>query len=61
MARRVSPAATIRCTRQRVDTRHEQVYNVRYRICELHLRAASVDVDGSAARWCQTCVRDLLA
>lgn len=40
---------------------HAQAYNVRYRICELHLRAASVDVDGTATRWCQTCVRALLA
>ena len=32
-------------------------YNSRYRICEPHLRAASVDIAGVASRWCQTCTR----
>ena len=32
-------------------------YNVRYRICEIHLRAPSADIAGVASRWCQTCTR----
>ena len=36
---------------------HGKAYNVRYRLCELHLRAGSVHLASGAARWCQTCSR----
>ena len=32
-------------------------YNMRYHICEPHLRAPSADIAGVASRWCQTCTR----
>jgi hypothetical protein len=32
-------------------------YHVRYRLCDEHLRASAVDIDGVASRFCQTCSR----
>jgi hypothetical protein len=32
-------------------------YNIRYRLCQEHLRSASVTVKGAAMRFCQKCSR----
>lgn len=45
------------CAQLLVGESHGKDYNRRYRLCQLHLRSAEVQLAGVASRWCQTCSR----
>ena len=51
------PAAQVANCALPLDGPACRAYNLRYRVCMLHLRADLVEMDGQAMRFCQKCSR----